>query len=608
MSFQYDTLDPNQRQIRLLSIYPSITKSGPVHCSLHTVSLNDNPKFEALSYVWGTNDTTERIFLDGNEFYVTPNVGKALYQLRCRHWRRDIWVDAICINQRDVDEKNTQVPLMATLYTTADRVVAMLGDATPEIELVATWTERYVDRKFTIGALYWWWLDIASKVSIKARMNRLSAVSRALLGVCDISTRPYWFRMWTYQEYLLPKREPILVCGNVELQMSKAPGGHSHLWHQTLQTLSSFDPEYTIGGAASQALRAFQLRSQALDTYGRAFFKYSEITAMRDTMRTSHMTAIGPTHLANTRDRQCQDPRDKIYALYGVIPDLQRAYPPDYNKPFEQIALETTTWLIYRTFSTLFYKITYSARDPVNTSLPSWIPDYHAQNSRMMIGYQATELSHIRLEPPKHMKRYVIENQSILHLPALRAGKCQALFEFPTDWRRAATELLDVIEMTEKQWATAWDKSLWQKRLILVLCRFFYFMEDRPIDEILAALRNLAHSDPSSDKESEWAIDDAADSFIETVQSLNHHYLFLAYNAFGCIFAISPGAVEDGDIFTIPHGLDRPLILRVAEASDRNDERTYHRIVGQAFAGDSSPPNPFCDSLTEEHLEEFLVI
>ncbi|GKZ26827.1 hypothetical protein AbraIFM66951_005024 [Aspergillus brasiliensis] len=606
MSFQYDALDPAQRQIRLLSIHPSITKSGPVHCSLHTVSLNDNPKFEALSYVWGTNDTTERIFLDGNEFYVTPNVGKALYQLRCRLWRRDIWVDAICINQRDVDEKNTQVPLMATLYTTADRVVAMLGDATPEIELVATWTERYVDRKFTIGALYWWWLDIASKFSIKAKMNRLSAVSRALLGVCDLSTRPYWFRMWTYQEYLLPKREPLIVCGNVKLQMSKAPGSDRHLWHQVLQTLRGFDVDYTKGGAASQA---FQLRYQAVELYSKTFLKHREITAMRETMQSSHMALSAPNHLANTRDRQCQDPRDKIYALYGVIPTLQKAYPPDYNKTFEQIALETTIWIFHKMMiSSLFYYITFSARDPLNTSLPSWVPDYQGQNSKIMFIYRATQLSHVRLELPKHMKLYNIENRSILHLPALRAGKCQALMEFSTDWRRAASELLDVFEKTEKQWARTWDISLLLKRLILVLYRFFSFMKDRSVGEILAALRKLAHSDPSTDKKKEWEINDATESFIDTVESLNYHTLFLAENSFGCIFGISPGAVEDGDIFTIPYTLDSPLILRVAETSERNDERRYYRIVGQAFAGVSSLSNPFCDSLTQDDLEEFLVI
>ncbi|BCS04917.1 uncharacterized protein AKAW2_80718A [Aspergillus luchuensis] len=120
MSFKYDTLDPNQRQIRLLSIHRSIVGRGPIHCSLHTVSLDDSPEFEAISYVWGTEDATEHIFLDGNAFYVKPNVAKALYQLRRKSRRRIVWVDTICINQCDIDERNTQVPLMATIYTTAD--------------------------------------------------------------------------------------------------------------------------------------------------------------------------------------------------------------------------------------------------------------------------------------------------------------------------------------------------------------------------------------------------------------------------------------------------------------------------------------------------------
>ncbi|GKZ34350.1 hypothetical protein AbraIFM66950_004581 [Aspergillus brasiliensis] len=606
MSFQYGTLDPAQRQIRLLSIHPSIIKSGPVHCSLHTVSLNDNQKFEALSYVWGTDDTTEQIFLDGNTFYVTPNVAKALHHLRHPFWRRYIWVDAICINQCDVDEKNTQVPLMATLYATADRVVAMIGDATPEIELAVTWTERYVDRKFTIGALYWRWLDIASIFSARARVNRLNALSRTLLGVNEISTRPYWFRMWTYQEFILPKREPIIVCGNMELQITKAPGIHNPLWNRANRPFLSMTKDFIKRGGAMEALK-LHTRSRVLHNI--AFTKFREIMIMRTTMRSSTVGATALDHLAKTRDRQCQNPRDKIYALYGVLPELQKAYPPDYNKTIEQIALETTAWLIDETsISRFFRESMFSARNPLNTSLPSWVPDYHAQDSEFMQFYFITELSDIRLELPEHMKLYISQDGSVLHLPALRAGKCQVLLEFSNDWRKVASQLLGVFEMIEKQWGRDWDIALLQRRLVRASYRYFPLAVDGSIEGMLAVLRKLAQADPSIDGDRKGWNPKEPESYADRIQLLSHHKLFLASNSFGCIFGISPEPVEDGDIFTIPYGLDRPLILRVAETSERNDERTYYRIVGQAFAGDSSPPNPFCDSLTEEHLEEFLVI
>ncbi|KAI3003078.1 hypothetical protein CBS147346_5543 [Aspergillus niger] len=92
----------------------------------------------------------------------------------------------------------------------------MLGDATPEIELAVGWAERYVEKEFTKRALYWWWLDLASKYSHKARVKMFYADCNTLQGMIQIMTRPYWFRMWTYQEYLLPKSQPHTVCDHID--------------------------------------------------------------------------------------------------------------------------------------------------------------------------------------------------------------------------------------------------------------------------------------------------------------------------------------------------------------------------------------------------------
>ncbi|KAF2995165.1 hypothetical protein E8E14_001903 [Neopestalotiopsis sp. 37M] len=117
MAVKYQSLDPSLRQIRLLTLLPaSDIVEDTVSAILQTVSLNDEPAFEALSYVWGDGRDTVEINVDGKTANVTRNLGTALRRLR-GSTPRVLWVDALCINQSDIDEKNNQVPLMSELYT-----------------------------------------------------------------------------------------------------------------------------------------------------------------------------------------------------------------------------------------------------------------------------------------------------------------------------------------------------------------------------------------------------------------------------------------------------------------------------------------------------------
>jgi hypothetical protein len=110
-----------------------------VTCSLEHIALTDNnePKFVALSYVWGDPDFTHCIMVNGHSFAVTANLYAAL-----RHLRKvsstigfdaaefPFWIDAICINQADVDEKSLQIPRMREIYSSASQVIAWLGENT----------------------------------------------------------------------------------------------------------------------------------------------------------------------------------------------------------------------------------------------------------------------------------------------------------------------------------------------------------------------------------------------------------------------------------------------------------------------------------------------
>lgn len=131
----YQELDKTRSEIRALDVHLSNT-SDLIKCSLTTISLDDSPRYAALSYVWGEPTLTEEIILNGKSRKITKRLLLALRQFQefglqncsqrsqkaCR-----IWVDALCINQDNTFERNAQVQLMGRIYKTATIVLGWIG-------------------------------------------------------------------------------------------------------------------------------------------------------------------------------------------------------------------------------------------------------------------------------------------------------------------------------------------------------------------------------------------------------------------------------------------------------------------------------------------------
>ena len=98
--------------------------------------------YEALSYTWGINKTTKQIILNGKRFMVTENLYSALQYLRFKNEDRILWIDAICIDQTQIAERNHQVRHMASIYRDADRVLFWLGEPTYETDLLISSLRR----------------------------------------------------------------------------------------------------------------------------------------------------------------------------------------------------------------------------------------------------------------------------------------------------------------------------------------------------------------------------------------------------------------------------------------------------------------------------------
>jgi len=199
---KYTRLDPAAPEIRLLELLPG-QGSAPVHCKLLAVGLSTAPAFEALSYVWGDAKITAPIVVDGDTFQDTTNLETALRALRRRRGPRLMWVDAVCINQDDVQEKNVQVLLMNKLYSGAAAIVVWLGMPTSNMEFAVSWAQTYVQEHDTDMSTSW---------------SKHTETIQALDGLLDIFSHPYWERIWTFQEYRLAKEEPACMCGELEFR------------------------------------------------------------------------------------------------------------------------------------------------------------------------------------------------------------------------------------------------------------------------------------------------------------------------------------------------------------------------------------------------------
>jgi hypothetical protein len=105
-----------------------------VRCDLSVSNLNTDAAFVALSYTWGDAKLTEEIYVNGVSFQATVNLVAFLKRRRELQASGDrlhtlpIWIDAICINQADTQEKNRQLPLMKYVYQKARKVVAWIGE------------------------------------------------------------------------------------------------------------------------------------------------------------------------------------------------------------------------------------------------------------------------------------------------------------------------------------------------------------------------------------------------------------------------------------------------------------------------------------------------
>ncbi|PMD18013.1 hypothetical protein NA56DRAFT_577877, partial [Hyaloscypha hepaticicola] len=178
-TLKHEPLDIEKEEIRLITLLPG--ESGVVKCRLENISLSINPIYQALSYCWGNAKQTKKISVNDCAVHVTANLEEALCRLRVSDPGSYIWIDALCIDQRNIYERDRQVLRMRDIYSKAKWVIAWIGEEVENTSAAVTYLEAVAHGKEA-------WAD------------------EKLLECLDpIFERPYWRRTWILQEIVVAR-------------------------------------------------------------------------------------------------------------------------------------------------------------------------------------------------------------------------------------------------------------------------------------------------------------------------------------------------------------------------------------------------------------------
>jgi hypothetical protein len=143
--------------------------------------------------------------LDDDRFLVTSSVESALKHLRYRDRKRMVWIDSICIDQRNVIEKNAPARLMGAIYQHAQRVIAWIGMEDGDKNDVG-------DTKLDVGGAF----TLANEIGKEGWAKYPEVIKRhselALFSLTRLSDRSCFRRQPVIQEISL-SREIFVMCG-----------------------------------------------------------------------------------------------------------------------------------------------------------------------------------------------------------------------------------------------------------------------------------------------------------------------------------------------------------------------------------------------------------
>ena len=377
----YRPLDSQSQQIRLLRILPSTEFDAPLHCSIAIASLEADPPpvYQALSYVWGDLEQNAEINIEGTDGPTTIGLNLSLAIRYIRHDSNIVvlWVDALCINQEDCQERMQQVRMMGLVYSGAKEVIAWLGEEDDDtkiaMELLEGWA-KLINMPNVFKAMR----SVPSEPAILEQFDKVvntAPDSRANLALLAFAENPYWTRAWICQEISLGKNV-LFQCG----RLSKTLDFLLEVWEGVTTVMHIFLDGY--GATTLQSILNFQAS------------KMAHMLAMVRRLGGIKWETFPLLLLDGLRTMRSTDPKDKVFALLGFIaldgPSLE-LIAPDYEKSTEQVYLDVARYLILteQTLDVLNMRhLLLSLEHP--PSMPTWVPDWRLEGRfRRLINYDS---------------------------------------------------------------------------------------------------------------------------------------------------------------------------------------------------------------------------
>ena len=354
-------------EIRLLLLSPG-RDSDPVTCSRVNVDVNSRrTRYDALSYTWGNPTDVDTIMCCEQPRTVARNLHGALKHLRHAERPRMLWVDALCISQDDMDERQEQVKQMGLIFSRARQVLVWLGEAPPnnqnplsvfrelEIAFRAVHRRRFLSNISRAEPLVYALLPC----------NRQATKLVDWAAAFSVLERPYFQRTWVMQEVALGKRVTV-ICGHDSMPWRT----FEHVCLGMMAYQRNVDPSIAIlqSPTVKEALGTIYMihnirKDQKSWSFSRRFWK-----------PTSSLLDI----IHCTRTLRCSDQRDKIFGILSMASDADPTEPllsPNYSLTTAEVFKRATIWDIKHSKKLRMLSCASSKKDS-DYKLPSWVPDF----------------------------------------------------------------------------------------------------------------------------------------------------------------------------------------------------------------------------------------
>jgi hypothetical protein len=309
--------------------------------------------------------------VDGIVHPIKPNLAAGLRQFRARFPQRShlrtreqsrpilLWVDALCIKQDDVEERNHQVELMRLIFTRCEYAFSWLGKADEDSDLA---------------------MDCIAKI---ARLTSKAAGTRRCIQnltkenpFCEVGPwvaihrlfrRDFWSRVWIFQELVLPKNL-VVGCGSKSLSWSTFEKLENVRGYGDALARDGFHIRQWISHVDSDIQDNIVAVSRILLT----ILRYILSSRRAETGSQEYDMVM---RLNNSLHLQATDPRDKIYGFLAITTD--HSIRPDYSKTMKQVYIEVARSLLPDYANVLVYSGISARGNATNASISSsWVPDW----------------------------------------------------------------------------------------------------------------------------------------------------------------------------------------------------------------------------------------